>query len=134
MWALVKEATRETTRLIDFAKAFQNHAYARNKAEGRNLQTIWRSVRIDEANSLSKFPLLYGRGRCRTKSRAVEVLAARFTFACVVSDFCSYASSARITTFGRVSCHLNFRRACQARRLRHHLYLRRSYRLQADEN
>src|SRR6266540_1409962 len=113
MWALVKEATKETTRLIDFAKAFQNRAHERNKAEDRNFQTIWRSVRIDEEDSLStvrleemarcrfrgiscrtfwrwrrfqfpiaiqKFLLPDGRGRYRTKSRAVEVLAAnRYT-------------------------------------------------------
>src|SRR6266496_294681 len=53
MWAQVKEATRETTRLIDFAKAFQNPAHERNKAQDRNLQTFRRSVRANEQDSFS---------------------------------------------------------------------------------
>src|SRR4030095_8088151 len=53
MWALVKEATRETTRLIDFDKAFQNPAHERNKAQDRNLQTFWRSVQTNEQDSFS---------------------------------------------------------------------------------
>ena len=53
MRALAYEATKETTRLIALVEPFQNTRHERGQTQDRNLQTIWRSLRADEQDSIS---------------------------------------------------------------------------------
>src|SRR6266508_2830698 len=102
MWALVKEATRETTRLIDFAKAFQNRAHERNKAEDRNFQTIWRSIRIDEEDSLSTVRL-EEMARCRFRGISCRTFWRwrRFQFPIAIQKFLLQAGRGRYRPHSR---------------------------------